>query len=172
MSFPVSKSKLKQLKKPRGQKDLKGFKPQLTSLIDVMTILLIYLLKSFSSEGEIVTLSKDLMLPESSASKKPHLTVVLTVNNQLVLAEGVKIVDVDKVLLSNDLVIPELENWLENRRTLTQNNDQYTDDKKFSGDVTIQADKHIRFRLLKKIMYTCGRQEYNNFSLAVKKRED
>lgn len=172
MSFPVSKSKLKQLKKPRGQKNLKGFKPQLTSLIDVMTILLIYLLKSFSSEGEIVTLSKNLMLPESSASKKPRLTVVLMVNNQFILAEGKKIVDVDKVLLSDDLVIPELDNWLENRRTLTQNNDQYTDNKKFSGDVTIQADKGIRFRLLKKIMYTCGRQEYNNFSLAVQKREE
>ncbi len=172
MSFPVSKSKLKQLKKGRGQKGMKGFKPQLTSLIDVMTILLIYLLKSFSSEGEIVTLSKNLMLPESSASKKPHLTVVLTVNNQFILVEGTKIVDVDKALLSDNLVIPELDTWLENRRTITQNNDLYTDKKKFSGDVTIQADKRIRFRLLKKIMYTCGQQEYNNFSLAVQKREE
>jgi biopolymer transport protein ExbD len=73
MSFPVSKSKLKQLQKPRSKKNLKAIKPQLTSLIDVMTILLIYLLKSFSSEGEIVTVSKDLMLPESSAKKKAPL---------------------------------------------------------------------------------------------------
>jgi biopolymer transport protein ExbD len=87
------------------------------------------------------------------------------------VAEGKKIVDIDKVLLSDNLVIPELNTWLEKRRITTQNNDQYTDDKKFSGDITIQADKHIRFRLLKKIMYTCGRQEYNNFSLAVQKRE-
>ncbi len=172
MSFPVSKSNLKQLKKARGKKNLKAFKPQLTSLVDVMTILLIYLLKSFSSEGEIVTVSKNLILPESSAKKRPELTVVLTVNNDYILAEEKKIVAVDKVLSSDELVIEELNVWLENRRQLTQHHDQYRNEKKFSGDVTIQADKRVRFRLLKKIMYTCGRQEYNNFSLAVQKREE
>ena len=37
-----------------------------------MTILLIYLLQSFSSEGEIITISKELDLPESSAQKNPN----------------------------------------------------------------------------------------------------
>ncbi len=112
------------------QKKNESFKPQLTSLIDVMTILLIYLLKSFSAEGEIVTVSKDLMFPESSAQKKPELTVVLTVNNQYILAEGQKVVSVDMVSASDDLVIKKLNEWLENRRQMTQNNDQYTDHKK------------------------------------------
>lgn len=172
MSFPVSKSKLKRLRKTRSVKNLKGFKPQLTSLIDVMTILLIYLLKSFSAEGEIMIPSKNLMLPESSAKKNPELTVVLTVNNQYILAENIKITSVDKVLSSDELVIPELSQWLENRRKMTQKIEQYSTKTKFKGDITIQADKRIRFRLLKKIMYTCGQQEYNNFSLAVQKRED
>lgn len=171
MGFPVSKSNLKQLRKPRSQKGLKAIKPQLTSLIDVMTILLIYLLKSFSSEGEIVTLSKQLMLPESTALKKPKLTVVLTVNNHYILAEDKAIANIKRILASDELVIPELASWLQTRRSLTQNNDQYSDTKQFKGDITIQADKHIRFRLLKKIMYTCGQQEYNNFSLAVLKKE-
>lgn len=172
MSFPVSKSKLKQIRKPRSQKNLKGFKPQLTSLIDVMTILLIYLLKSFSSEGEIVTVSKDLMLPKSSSQKTPHLTVVLTVNHKYILAEGAEIVTLENILSSDNLIIPELNKWLETRRKITQYNDQYNNIKKFQGDITIQADKRIPFRLLKKIMYTCGQQEYNNFSLAVLKRSE
>lgn len=172
MSFPVSKSNQKQLRKSRTDKNLKAFKPQLTSLIDVMTILLIYLLKSFSSEGEIVTLSKDLMLPESSAKKKPELTVVLTVNNDYILAENKDyLTTVDKVLSSDDLIIPELSNWLNNRRKITKEIEEHSTKTKFTGDITIQADKHIRFRLLKKIMYTCGRQGYNNFSLAVLKKE-
>ena len=172
MSFPVSKSNQKQLRKTRTDKNLKAFKPQLTSLIDVMTILLIYLLKSFSSEGEIVTLSKDLMLPESSANKKPELSVVLTVNNDYILAENKDyLTTVDKVLSSDDLIIPELSNWLKKRREMTKEIEEHSTKTKFTGDITIQADKHIRFRLLKKIMYTCGREGYNNFSLAVLKRE-
>ncbi len=45
------------------------FKPQLTSLIDVMTILLVFLIKSFSVSGNLVTPSKDLVLPTSDSKK-------------------------------------------------------------------------------------------------------
>ncbi|MFP4415828.1 MAG: ExbD/TolR family protein [Chitinispirillaceae bacterium] len=171
MSFPASKSNLKQLRKTRSQKNLKGFRPQLTSLVDVMTILLIYLLKSFSAEGEIMTVSKELVLPESSAEKKPELTVVIMVNNNYILAENKHIASVDEVLTSKELIIPQLDQWLAQRREMSEHIEKYSTKTKFSGDVTIQGDKRIRFRLLKKIMYTCGQQGYNNFSLAVQRRE-
>ncbi|HON09508.1 MAG TPA: biopolymer transporter ExbD [Chitinispirillaceae bacterium] len=170
MSFPASKSPLKRLRKTRGKGQIKAFKPQLTSLVDVMTILLIYLLQSFSSEGEIVTISKELDLPESSAQKKPELRVTLIVNNKYILAEDQKVADVSEVLESDELIIPGLYNWLGNRKVATEKIGQYSSKTKFKGEITIQGDKKIRFRLLKKIMYTCGQQEFNNFSLAVRKR--
>jgi len=172
VSYPVSKSNQKRIKKARSNKQIKGFKPQLTSLVDVMTILLIYLLKSFSSEGEIITMSKDLTLPESSAQKKPALTVVLTINNKYILAENKEITSIDEVLTNDNLVIPELNNWLRTRREMTKKIEKYSTKTKFKGNITIQADKHIRFRLLKKIMYTCGQQGYNNFNLAVQKKRE
>jgi len=171
MSFPASKSSMKQLRKTRGGGRAKTFKPQLTSLVDVMTILLIYLLQSFSSEGDIVTVHKDLILPESSAKKPPELRVTLTVNNQYILAEDVKVAMVDEVLATDELVIPGLSEWLGTRRAATEKIEQYSTKTKFNGEITIQGDKRIRFRLLKKIMYTCGQQGYNNFSLAVRRRE-
>jgi biopolymer transport protein ExbD len=170
MSFPVSKSNQQRIRKSRSKKELQALKPQLTSLVDVMTILLIYLLTSFSGEGEIITASKDLMLPESSANQRAKLTVVITVNNNYVLAENVHVGNVDDILGSDDLIIPALYSWLEERRKTTEKIEKYSDNVKFKGDITIQGDKRIRFRLLKKIMYTCGQQGYNNFSLAVLKR--
>ena len=171
MSFPASKSPLKQVRKTRGSRKLKTFKPQLTSLVDVMTILLIYLLQSFSSEGDIVTVHKDLILPESSAHKPPELRVTITVNNSFILAEDKKVASVDEVLTSEDLVIPGLYEWLQLRRVATEKIERYSTKTRFKGEVTIHGDKRIRFRLLKKIMYTCGQQGYNNFSLAVRRRE-
>lgn len=170
MSFPVSKSLKKQGRKTTVRRQVKGFKPQLTSLVDVMTILLIYLLKSFSSEGEIVTVSKDLILPESSAQKAPELQVTLVVNNKYILAENKKVAMVDEALTSDELIIPGLYEWLFERRAATEKISLYSSTTKFKGNITIQGDKRIRFRLLKKIMYTCGQQGYNNFSLAVRKR--
>ena len=171
MSFPASKSPQKQVRKTRGGNRVKTFKPQLTSLVDVMTILLIYLLQSFSSEGDIVTVHKDLILPESSARKPPELQVTITVNNSFILAEDIKVASVDRVLTSEELVIPGLHEWLGERRRKTEKIEQYSTKTKFKGEVTIHGDKRIRFRLLKKIMYTCGQQGYNNFSLAVRRRE-
>lgn len=171
MSFPASKSSLKQVRKTRGALRVKGFKPQLTSLVDVMTILLIYLLQSFSSEGDIVTVHKDLILPESSAKKAPDLRVKLTVNNQFLLAEEVKIASVNEILASEELIIPALDAWLLKRREATEKIGRYSTTTKFKGEITIHGDKRIRFRLLKKIMYTCGQQGYNNFSFAVRRHE-
>ncbi|MBN1758454.1 MAG: biopolymer transporter ExbD [Chitinispirillaceae bacterium] len=171
MSFPASKSPQKQVRKTRGNRKIKTFKPQLTSLVDVMTILLIYLLQSFSSEGDIVTVHKDLILPESTAKKSPELRVTITVNNTFILAEDIRVASVDEVLTSEELVIPGLYDWLQQRREATEKIERYSTKTKFKGEVTIHGDKRIRFRLLKKIMYTCGQQGYNNFSLAVRRRE-
>ena len=171
MSFPASKSPLKQLRKSRGSRRVKGFRPQLTSLVDVMTILLIYLLQSFSAEGNIITVHKDLILPESSAKKPPELRVTLTVNNYYILAENIMVASVDEVLSSEEIVIPGLYQWLKTRREATEKIERYSTKTKFKGEISIQGDKRIRFRLLKKIMYTCGQQGYNNFSLAVQRRE-
>ncbi|MDD5674224.1 MAG: biopolymer transporter ExbD [Chitinivibrionales bacterium] len=171
MSFPVSKSKMVQLRKSRSNGKFKAIRPQLTSVIDMMTVLLCYLLQSFSSEGEIVTVSKNLDLPQSTAQKTPQLTTVVTVNNDVILAEGQALARVDEVLATDDLVIPQLNDWLQVRRQTTEKLAKYSTSLKFKGDVMIVGDKRIRFRLLKKIMYTCGQQGFNNFSLAVLKKE-
>jgi biopolymer transport protein TolR len=171
MSFPVSKSRLKQIRKGRSNAKFKAIRPQLTSVIDMMTVLLCYLLQSFSSEGNIVTVSKNLDLPLSSAQKTPKLTTVVTVNNDVILIEGEALARVDEVLANDDLVIPQLDTWLQQRRQTTEKIAKYSTSVTFKGDVMIMADKKIRFRLLKKIMYTCGQQGFNNFSLAVIKKE-
>ncbi|MDW7681679.1 MAG: biopolymer transporter ExbD, partial [bacterium] len=42
---------------------------------------------------------------------------------------------------------------------------------KFSGKVTIQADKEIPYKLLIRVMATCGQAEYPNMRLVVYKKE-
>ena len=47
----------------------------ITSLMDIMTIILVFLLKSYSTEEITVTPSEDLSLPNSTASLKPELAI-------------------------------------------------------------------------------------------------
>jgi biopolymer transport protein ExbD len=167
MSFPASKINLKQLRKPRSRIDTRSIKPQMTSLIDLMTVIIIFLVQSFSSEGQIITISNELTLPRSSAKKPPELNVNIIITNKYVMAENEKLVLVDEILNNDELIVPQLYEWLKERRELTEKIAQYSTKTKFTGNVTIQGDKRIHFRLLKKIMYTCGQQGFNNFSLAV-----
>jgi biopolymer transport protein ExbD len=111
-----------------------------------------------------------LILPESSAKKPPELRVTLTVNSAYILVEDRQVASVAEVLSSDELVIPQLYDWLAKRRMATEKIAQYSTTTKFMGDINILGDKRIRFRLLKKIMYTCGQQGYNNFSLAVRRK--
>lgn len=171
MGFPVSRIRGRRAGKSRGNRELKAIRPQLTSMVDATVLLLIYLLQSFSAEGEIVTVSKDMQLPISSAQKKPDLRVVITVNNQHILAEDAAVASVDQVLSDEALVIAPLYEWLGKRREMTEKISQYSTKTKFTGDIMILGDKRIRFRLLKKIMYTCGQQGFNNFSLAVQRKD-
>jgi biopolymer transport protein ExbD len=149
MSFPASRSSTKKLRKNRGE-PLKPAKLQMTSLIDIMTIILVFLLKSFSAEGEIVTLSKGLKPPESTATKKPEVALRLSLTKEDLLYEGTRIAKIDTIFQTDDLIIPSLL---------------------IMGDVLIEADRKVRFKMLQKIMYTCGQIGFSNFSLLVLKKE-
>ncbi len=169
MSFPASKRTIA-IGKMRSR-SLKSAKPQITSLVDIMTILVFFLVKSFSSEGEIMTLSADLQLPESSSKTKPHPTVILAVSNKKIMADGVAIVSIDEILKTNSMVIPQLAAWLMKRKEITEKIAERSSTLKFEGNVTIQGDRKIPFEILKRVMFTSGQIGYSNFSLAVIQNE-
>jgi biopolymer transport protein ExbD len=169
MSFPVGKAQQKG-RKSRAIK-VKSTKPQLTSLCDMMTILLVFLIKTFSTEGNVMNIPNDIKLPVSIAQKAPKPTPILSVNQKYLVVEGVNVGSVKEVLESGDLLIQPLYDWLQERRNTTEEIAKYSTKTEFKGDITIQGDQKIPYKLLQKIMYTCGQTGFNNFSLAVLQNE-
>ncbi|MFH1761382.1 MAG: biopolymer transporter ExbD, partial [bacterium] len=141
MSFPVSKVFQVKPRKSQisGQPEVP--KLQLTSLIDVMTILLVFLLKSFSSEGEIVTVSEGLLLPESSAKQKPRLALVIAISRNELIVEDKQICTLVEIEKQTEMIIPGLEDYLVRRKSLTEAIAEYSSSTEFKGDVVIQADR-------------------------------
>lgn len=144
---------------------------KLTSMIDMFTILLVFLLKSFSAEGQIVTVAPDLILPESTAQKPPQTTSVIAITNELILIDGKQVASVSEYLSSNTLLIPGLANELKNIRAISEKIGEISTDMGFTGKISIQGDKEIPYQLLKKVMYTCGQIGYNDILLTVTKLE-
>jgi len=150
MSFPASKSSMKRVRKSRMKKELKSVKPQMTSLIDLMTVIIIFLLQSFSTEGQIISVSNDLALPNRRPKKRLNLMSISLWTNKYIMAENEKLVNIDEVLSNDELVVPQLYDWLGERRKLTEQIAKYSTKTTFKGNVTIQGDKRIHFRFAEK----------------------
>jgi biopolymer transport protein ExbD len=135
-------------------------KPQLTSLIDVMTILLVFLLKSFSVEGNLISVSTDMNLAESTSRKAPVPALNLEITPCDVAVDGNPVVTLRDIEKSDSLMIPNLyEKLVEVTGSLRMLSNQ--------GRIIIQCDRSVDFSILKKIMYTCGQAKLSNFSLLV-----
>lgn len=137
----------------------------LVSMMDIFTILVFFLLVQ-SSDVEVLPNAKEVRLPESVAEQSPKQTVVVTVNDQVILVQGRRIASVPDVVSGEGDTIGALKTELEYqaRRTPLAAG-------KTQRDITILGDREIPYGLLKKIMITCVRANYENISLAVLKKE-
>ena len=136
------------------------------SLMDIFTILVFFLLVN-SSDVETLPSVKSVKLPESVAEKSPKQTVVIVVNDQDILVQGRKVASVTEVFNSDGELIAALKTELDYQKS------RDTSAKKAGTtghEITIMGDKEIPYRLLKRIMVTCVRANYDNISLAVIKK--
>jgi biopolymer transport protein TolR len=156
-------------KKRRPPQDLA--KPQMTSLVDVLTVLVFFLLKNFSTDGDIVTPSKGLELPESNASTKPEVSLTIAISQKHILVDGAPVALVSEESMREGLEIPGLSQLLDERRKQTEEISQYDKNVEFNGKLTIQGDRKIPYWLLQKVLSTCGENGYSSFSLAVLKKD-
>jgi biopolymer transport protein ExbD len=146
----------------RNKKKLPGL--NLTSLMDVFTILVFFLLFN-SGSSEVLEAPKEIKLPDSVVESKPRDTVVIMVSPDIVLVQGEAVISTAELLKAkSDLVAPITDrlNYLE--RNIIGISTQAVVESK---EVTILADKTIPFSVLKKIMSTCTNSGYGKISLAV-----
>ena len=139
-------------------------KMNLTSLMDVFTILVFFLLVN-SGSVELVEAPKDVMLPESFEESKPRETVVVAVSPETVMVQGKIVAYVADIMDGKEAVLDPLGARLaELSESVIGSATQTVSE---SQEVTILADKSIPFSVLKKIMATCTGQGYTRVSLAV-----
>ena len=143
---------------------LKITKMNLTSLMDVFTILVFFLLVN-SGSVEVVEAPKDVKLPESIVESKPRETVVISISAEEVVVQGKLVALVDDILNNRESAIDPINARLaELKESVIGINTQTV---AASQEVTILADRSVPFTVVKTIMSTCTAEGYENVSLAV-----
>jgi len=136
----------------------------LTSLMDVFTILVFFLLVN-SSNSEVLEPPKKITLPDSVVETKPKETAVIIVSNEAITVQGDVVATVQEIEQSKSDAIKGISDKLESMK----NNVIGISTKSVaeSREVTILSHKEVPFKVLRKIMSSCTYAGYEKISLAV-----
>ncbi|MBS1964131.1 MAG: biopolymer transporter ExbD [Bdellovibrionales bacterium] len=180
----------------RGKRKInKGFELQLTSLIDVLVIILVFLLKSYQTSLNTLTTVEGLQMPISASQDEPHDSLQVIITPEGITFEGKRVVDFAQsgdtagstegayklnatdldeggrriVGLFNTLVAAREKSELLKAKSPVR--DANGNPLPFDGVLAVTADKRIQYDTLRKIMYTAGAAGFKVFRFIALKKE-
>jgi len=148
----------------------------ITALLDMFTMLLIFLLINYSTASSTnIKASGYLSFPKSTSDKKTVDMLSIIVDKYNIIVDGRLVVKHNKgILAENEIedgykIVPlydALIKYSEKTKYIASQNKKM----EAEGKVILQMDKDIPFSLLRQVMYTAGQAEYNDFKfIALKK---
>lgn len=154
----------------------------ITAMMDMMTIILVFLLKSLSSSTASLPQSQDLQLPKSIMTTEPNsepegLPVIVS-KSQIIVGESVVCpVPPDAAQFGvearfkrgsrNDYFIVPLGGALQAWRDADKQIRARTGKDPNHSEAILIADSGTPYRLLTEVMYTLGQTEFSQFHLMV-----
>lgn len=168
---PGERHRYHRLLKRRGGKRSVTAVLSLTAMVDMFTVLVVFLLQNYNTTGEILYIPKEVTLPKAARVNELKPAVVVTVSSKEVLIDRTQVATFTEVQASVDWVIPNLRDQvrvlLEKAKSeqdaKLQNKIRNVVDKTVGNEemdpnawrrVTLQADKDMDYLTLKKVMYS------------------
>lgn len=192
VTIPAPGSSASKHRRGRGRRaSKKAFGLQITSLMDVLMIVVVFLLKSYglSSMGALQT--DKLELPVSKAPDTFGEGMVLAIAQNKILLDGETVLEFTGDVAEKKFILPDgaVDNSNAGRgilplyERLKKKKDDYDliasrapDPKaaaaKWTGDILVQADKEASYDLIRQVMYTAGMVGYKQFRLTVEKQAE
>jgi biopolymer transport protein ExbD len=160
----------------------------INSMMDMMTIILVFLLKSYSTQDISIAASDDLQLLTSTAGKAPELAVNLVVAKNQIVVDGVPVLNltvkpdednpgVELTAVPDDekrgqSITKLYDRLLEKAEAAKALGEQSgSADFEFKGRILLQVDRSMPFSVLREVMYTAGQAQFGEFKFVVYKAE-
>ncbi len=139
----------------------------LTSMVDMLTILVVFLLQTFSASGELLSVNRNIVLPDAHNFKALEQAPIIAVSSDAVTLNGEMEADANDLNQQNtsDFKITKLHDDL----VTLKNNYKLLHPSDTAGynTVIVQADKNVDFKVIKKVMFSCSLAGYANVNFAV-----
>lgn len=165
--FKLKKAEAKEKRRNKGEeKAALG----LTSLMDIVSIIVVYLLKSYASDPITITPIAEQMIPMSRMDAPLKEGVAIYVSGRelifneeslAVLTEG----ELDPNLVQGHVIRPlfeKLEEETEKSKQVFESRGE-----EWVGHIILVGDQSVKFSTLVDLMYTAGRLEYSEYSFCI-----
>ena len=176
------------LKRRKGKRSVTAIL-SLTAMVDMFTVLAIFLLQSYDVKDFVVYTPKEVVLPKASSIKELKPAFVVTVSSKEVLLDKDVVTTFTEVKSQSDWLIQklydkvkealvkskadfELKNKNKIRAVVDPSGKIEPEDLNAWRKITIQSDKDIDFLTVKKIMYTVSEAGAGEINFAVTKKNE
>jgi biopolymer transport protein ExbD len=136
----------------------------LTAMVDMFTILVIFLLANFSATGEVLFMSKDIQLPKAQVTSELQRAPVVSISKASVSLEGEEVADTEEVQRPEMSDVTDLTLRLKELRRMQQ---MLRPGATFDGKIVMQCDEGIPFNVVRKVMYAAAEAGYTDVNHAV-----
>ena len=129
----------------------------ITSLLDILVILLVFLLKSYDATGIILNVSDEITLPVSESQSVSSEGVVIQVAPGKIWIDDEEIVNQDsKRVIRGGIVQPLYDQLVSKKNEIKSIQKTVENAPKFTGLVNLVIDKTLKYNYVKTIMRTCA----------------
>lgn len=157
----------KKRKLNRGDNDI-----DVTSLLDIISILLVFLLSGFNASGINLTVPKGVELPLSQSQSLNTPGVVVQVSPEKVWVDDKELVDLTNPPArlfdhSGKRMVPLYDELVKRRLEIQEIEKASPLAKEFVGTVNLIVDKSVTYTRIKQLMYTAAEAGYRQYKFVV-----
>ena len=159
----------------------------LTAMVDMFTVLVVFLLQNYATTGEVLEIDKSVVLPTAESVKDLKPANVVMISSDRIMLNNEFISDYESIKDRQDWLIDTLKEKIERiifegneEKNKLQNQIKAAVSRKNEADgkdeidsfkkITIQADQMIDFLTVKKVMYTVTEAGIIEINFAVIKK--
>jgi len=137
----------------------------LIPFIDFLIVLVIFLLMSFSASGELVAQQPTITMPTAKNTEQIEVSPIVAVDERVITLDGTRVADTQTQ--GQSAQVDRIEPLIQGLEAEKQKWQTIHASEPFAGQVIVQADRNIDFRVVKKVMFSAAAAGYGNVSFAV-----
>ena len=141
----------------------------LIPFIDFLIVLVIFLLMSFSASGELVAQQPTITMPDANNTQQIEISPIIAVDERVITLDGTRVADTQTQ--GQSAQVDRIEPLISGLEAEKRKWETIHPSEPFAGQVIVQADRNIDFRVVKKVMFSAAAAGYGNVSFAVNQRE-